>query len=233
MKRALSFLAPLLLLSTTAFAGEAPKAETATPAKTEAKTTSATTTTTTTTTTTKADTIPAPADKAAGKPVDKPVMIGGPMPEVGKDAPDFELPAQDGKKVDLDDYEGKWVVLYFYPKDFTGGCTLEAKNFQADLAKFKAKDVTVLGVSVDSVSSHKEFCTKESLEFKLLSDADHKVSEKYGALMDYKGMKFSSRTTFLIDPKGVIRKVYPKVDPSKHSAEVLADLDALMKAPKG
>lgn len=224
MKRALSFLAPFLLLSTPAFADQ-PKAETATPVKTEAKSTSATTA--------KADTIPAPADKAAEKPVDRPVMIGGPMPEVGKDAPDFELPAQDGKKVDLDDYEGKWVVLYFYPKDFTGGCTMEAKNFQADLAKFKAKDVTILGVSVDSVSSHKDFCTKESLEFKLLSDADHKVSEKYGALMDYKGMKFSSRSTFLIDPKGVIRKVYPKVDPSKHSAEVLTDLDALMKASKG
>jgi len=227
MRRALSFLAPLLLLSIPAFADEAPKAETATPVKTEAKTTSSTTTTTTTTT------IPAPVDKSAEKPVDKPTMIGGPMPEVGKEAPEFELPAQDGKKVELEDYEGKWVVLYFYPKDFTGGCTLEAKNFQADLAKFKAKDVTILGVSVDSVSSHKDFCTKESLEFKLLSDADHKVSEKYGALMDYKGMKFSSRTTFLIDPKGVIRKVYPKVDPSKHSAEVLADLDALMKAPKG
>jgi peroxiredoxin Q/BCP len=223
MKRALSFLAPLLLLSIPAFADEAPKAETATPVKTEAKTTSSVTTTTTTTTT---------ADTTVQKPVDKPTMIGT-MPEVGKEAPEFELPAQDGKKVELEDYEGKWVVLYFYPKDFTGGCTLEAKNFQTDLAKFKAKDVTILGVSVDSVSSHKDFCTKESLEFKLLSDADHKVSEKYGALMDYKGMKFSSRTTFLIDPKGVIRKVYPKVDPSKHSAEVLADLDALMKAPKG
>jgi thioredoxin-dependent peroxiredoxin len=225
MKRALSFLAPLLLLSTAALADEAPKAESA---RTESKTTSATTTTTTTTTT-KTDTIPAPDPK----PADRPMMIGGPMPEVGKDAPDFELPAQDGKKVDLDDYEGKWVVLYFYPKDFTGGCTLEAKNFQADLAKFKEKDVTILGVSVDSVSSHKEFCTKESIEFKLLSDADHKVSGKYGALMEYKGTKFASRTTFLIDPKGVIRKVYPKVDPAKHSAEVLADLDALMKAPKG
>jgi peroxiredoxin Q/BCP len=223
MKRALSFLAPLLLLSTTALAGEAPKAETVT---TDAKTT------TITTTTTKADTIPAPADKAAAKPAG-PVMIGGPMPEVGKEAPEFELPAQDGKKVELDDYEGKWVVLYFYPKDFTGGCTMEAKNFQADLAKFKEKGVEILGVSTDSVGSHQAFCTKETLEFKLLSDADHKVSEKYGALMDYKGMKFSSRSTFLIDPKGVIRKVYPKVDPAKHSAEVLSDLDALMKVSKG
>ena len=222
MKRALSFLAPLLLLSTTALADDAPKAETATPAKIEAKAT-----------TTATDTIPAPAAKAAEKPADKPVMIGGPMPEVGKAAPDFELLAQDGKKVELDDYEGKWVVLYFYPKDFTGGCTMEAKNFQADLAKYKEKNIEILGVSTDSVGSHQAFCTKETLEFKLLSDADHKVSEKYGALMDYKGMKFSSRTTFLIDPKGVIRKVYPKVDPSKHSAEVLADLDALMKASKG
>ena len=94
-------------------------------------------------------------------------MIGGPMPEVGKEAPEFELPAQDGKKVELDDYEGKWVVLYFYPKDFTGGCTAEAKNFQADLAKYKEKNVEILGVSTDSVGSHKAFCIKESLEFKL------------------------------------------------------------------
>jgi peroxiredoxin Q/BCP len=229
MKRALSFLAPLLLVPIVAFADDAPKAETATPAKAaEVQATTPATTTTTTTTTT-----PAPAEKSAEKPADKPVMIGGPMPEVGKEAPEFKLPAQDGKEVKLEDYEGKWVVLYFYPKDFTGGCTLEAKNFEADLAKYKAKDVTILGVSVDSVSSHKDFCAKESLEFKLLSDADHKVSEKYGSLMDYKGMKFSSRSTFLIDPKGVIRKVYPKVNPASHSAEVLADLDALMKAPKG
>src|SRR5262249_41604421 len=114
-----------------------------------------------------------------------------------------------------------------------GGCTLEAKNFQADLDKYKAKDTVVLGVSLDPVTSHKDFCTKESLGFKLLSDADHKVADKYGSLMEYQGTMFASRSTFVIDPDGVVQKVYPKVDPSKHSAEVLADLETLQKAKKG
>jgi len=178
-------------------------------------TTSATTTTTTTTTT-----AAAPATEAT------------PMPEVGKAAPEFTLPSQDGTPVKLSDFKGKWVVLYFYPKDFTGGCTLEAQNFQKDLAKFKAEKAVILGVSVDSVSSHKDFCAKESLEFKLLADPGHEVVTKYGSSMEYKGTTYASRTTFLIDPKGVIQKVYPKVDPAKHSAEVLADLDGLKKAKK-
>ena len=225
MKRALSFLAPLAFVSTVALADDPPApAPTPAPATAAAESTTtpapatstapATTTTTTTTTTT------APAAETK------------PMPEVGKEAPEFKLPSQDGTDVKLEDYKGKWVVLYFYPKDFTGGCTLEAQNFQKDLAKFKAKDAVVLGVSVDSVSSHKDFCTKESLQFKLLSDPGHEVVDKYGSLMMYKGTPYASRTTFLIDPKGVVRKVYPKVDPATHSAEVLADLDGLKKAAK-
>jgi thioredoxin-dependent peroxiredoxin len=194
MTRALSVLAALTLVSSAAFADDAP----------------VTTTTTTTTTT-------APAN---------------PMPEAGKPAPDFTLPSQDGTPVKLSDFKGKWVVLYFYPKDFTGGCTLEAQNFQKDLAKYKAEKAVILGVSVDSVSSHKDFCAKESLEFKLLADPSHDVVAQYGSTMDYKGATYAARTTFLIDPKGVIRKVYPKVDPAKHSAEVLADLDGLKKAKK-
>lgn len=155
------------------------------------------------------------------------------MPEVGKEAPGFKLPSQDGTDVKLEDYKGKWVVLYFYPKDFTGGCTLEAQNFQKDLSKFKARNAVVLGVSLDSISSHRDFCAKESLQFKLLSDPGHAVVDKYGSLMMYKGTPYASRTTFLIDPAGVVRKVYPKVEPATHSAEVLADLDGLGKAKKG
>jgi peroxiredoxin Q/BCP len=149
------------------------------------------------------------------------------QPAVGAKAPEFSLPSQEGKSVSLDQFHGKWVVLYFYPKDFTGGCTMEAHNFQRDLAKYEQKKAAIVGVSVDTVDSHKSFCTKEGLDFKLLSDSDHVVSEKYGSLMDYQGQKFAARNTFLIDPSGVIRKVYVKVKPAGHSDEVLADLQQL------
>src|SRR6476646_9323163 len=104
-------------------------------------------------------------------------------PQAGQPAPDFSLPSGEGGAVSLKDYKGKWVVLYFYPKDFTGGCTLEAHNFQADLTKYDAVNAVILGVSVDTAESHKEFCTKEGLNFKLLSDSDAKVSEQYGSIM--------------------------------------------------
>ena len=150
-------------------------------------------------------------------------------PVAGGAAPDFTLPSQDDSLVSLKDYRGKWVVLYFYPKDQTPGCSREAHNFQADQPKYAQRNAVVLGVSVDSVDSHKKFCTKDGLNFKLLSDADHKVSEAYGSLTNLALVKFSARHTFLIDPAGHIAKAYMSVDPASHSAEVLAELDALEK----
>jgi peroxiredoxin Q/BCP len=152
-----------------------------------------------------------------------------PMPQVGQTAPTFTLPSQDGTPVSLDSYRGKWVVLYFYPKDQTSGCTLEAHNFQKDQSSFDAAHAVILGVSVDTVDSHKAFCTKDGLTFKLLADPDKKVVPQYGSLANYMGMKIAKRNTFLIDPKGKIVKVWTGVDPSKHSQEVLDALNAAEK----
>ena len=148
-------------------------------------------------------------------------------PTAGDRAPAFSLPSQDGAPVSLDQNRGKWVVLYFYPKDFTSGCTLEAHNFQRDIDRYRTADAVVLGVSLDSVDSHKDFCAKEGLNFKLLSDADHAVTKRYGSLMTVKEHDYAARNTFLIDPSGVIRKVYLKVNPATHSEDVLADLGTL------
>ena len=122
-------------------------------------------------------------------------------PAAGTAAPDFSLPTSDGSQVSLKDFKGKWVVLYFYPKDMTSGCTMEAKNFQRDLAKYDKTGAVILGVSVDSPDSHKEFCTKEGLTFKLLADPGGKVSAQYGSTMDYKGTTMAARNTFLINPE--------------------------------
>lgn len=151
-------------------------------------------------------------------------------PSEGAKAPAFSLPSQDGSAVSLDQFLGKWIVLYFYPKDFTGGCTLEAQNFQRDADKYKAKNAVVVGVSVDSVGSHKDFCAKEGLNFKLLADTEHAVSSRYGSMMTYQEKQYSARNTFLIDPTGTIRKVYLKVKPAGHSDEVLTDLATLQAA---
>jgi thioredoxin-dependent peroxiredoxin len=153
-------------------------------------------------------------------------------PAEGSNAPDFTLPSQEGSSVSLKDYRGKWVVLYFYPKDQTPGCSREAHNFQADQPKYAERNAVVLGVSVDSVDSHKKFCAKEGLNFKLLADTGHKVSDTYGSLTNLGVVKFSARHTFLIDPSGKVSKVYTSVDPLKHSAEVLAELDALQRNAK-
>jgi peroxiredoxin Q/BCP len=153
----------------------------------------------------------------------------GTLPQAGQMAPNFTLPSQEGTPVVLDSYRGKWVVLYFYPKDMTSGCTLEAHNFQRDLAKYRAANAVVLGVSVDSVDSHKQFCAKDSLSFTLLSDSEKKVVSEYGSLGSYAGFKIAKRNTFLIDPEGKIVKVWTGVDPSHHSEEVLAALDDFEK----
>jgi peroxiredoxin Q/BCP len=150
-----------------------------------------------------------------------------PMPEVGQPAPTFTLPNQEGTPVALDTYKGKWVVLYFYPKDMTTGCTIEAHNFQHDLDKYKALNAVILGVSVDTVDSHKQFCTKDSLTFTLLADPDKKVVEAYGSLGNYGPMVIANRNTFLIDPSGKIGKVWTKVSPQGHSDEVLAAIGQL------
>ena len=151
------------------------------------------------------------------------------VPAEGSNAPDFTLPSQDGSPVSLKDYRGKWIVLYFYPKDQTPGCTREAHNFQIDQPKYAAFNAVVLGVSVDSVESHKTFCTNDGLNFKLLADTGRKVAESYGSLTNLAVVKFAARHTFLIDPTGKIAKAYTNVDPAKHSSEVLADLNQLQK----
>jgi len=160
----------------------------------------------------------------------RPVSAITEMPAVGTNAPTFNLTTNEGKQASLSDFKGKWVVLYFYPKDFTGGCTLEAHNFQRDLSKYDAVNAVILGVSVDTAESHKSFCAKEGLNFKLLSDSDAKVSEQYGSVMEYNGMKLSARNTFIIDPQGKVVKVFAKVNPTVHSEEVLAALASLQKS---
>jgi peroxiredoxin Q/BCP len=151
------------------------------------------------------------------------------LPSVGQVAPTFTLPSQDGSQISLDSFRGKWVVLYFYPKDMTKGCTIEAHNFQRDQAKFDADNAVILGVSVDTPDSHKEFCTKEGLTFRLLADPEHKVVDAYGSLGHFGTMTIASRNTFLIDPHGKIVKEWTKVDPSVHSEEVLAAISELKK----
>jgi thioredoxin-dependent peroxiredoxin len=150
-------------------------------------------------------------------------------PAVGTAAPDFKLNSQEGKPISLHDFKGKWVVLYFYPKDMTTGCTIEAHNFQRDLSKYDAKNTVILGVSVQDEKSHQEFCAKESLTFKLLADTNKEVSEKYDSVMNLGVMKLSARHTYLIDPSGVVRKVWTSVDVKTHSDDVLAAIDELEK----
>lgn len=150
-------------------------------------------------------------------------------PTAGSKAPDFTLKSQEGKTVSLHDFKGKWVVLYFYPKDFTQGCTIEAHNFQADQDKYTKMNAAIVGVSVDTVDSHQQFCTKENLTFKLLADEKHEVVNSYGSTQKFGANEVAARNTFLVDPQGTIRKVYLKVDPNPHSKEVLEALAELQK----
>ena len=151
-------------------------------------------------------------------------------PQAGTMAPEFTLPTQEGNPVSLKEFRGKWVVLYFYPKDMTTGCTIEAHNFQRDQDQYTKRNAVVLGVSVDTPDSHKQFCTKEGLTFKLLADQDHKVTSAYGSLKNYGVTELAARNTFIIDPSGKIVKVYTGVEPNKHSEEVIAELDGLKKS---
>jgi peroxiredoxin Q/BCP len=158
---------------------------------------------------------------------------GDKAPAVGTQAPDFTLNSQEGKPVSLHDFKGKWVVLYFYPKDFTSGCTVEAHNFQRDLAQYEAKNAAIVGVSMQDENSHQQFCTKEGLSFKLLADTKSDVSSQYDSVMNMGVAKLSARHTFLIDPQGKVEKVWLDVKPASHSEEVLAALTQLQSGSSG
>ncbi len=154
-------------------------------------------------------------------------------PAVGSAAPPFKLQDQDGKWHSLSDYKGKWVVLYFYPKDGTPGCTTEACAFRDNIFAFDKEGAVVLGVSVDDVADHKEFAEKHSLPFTLLADPTKSVAKEYGVLKTYMGvMEMAKRETFIIDPQGRVAKRYETVDPEGHSTAVLDDLKALKAADK-
>lgn len=153
--------------------------------------------------------------------------MGGKQPLLNQRAPEFTLPTNTGDgNISLTDYRGQWVVLYFYPKDFTSGCTLEAQRFQRDLPKYMQKNAQILGVSADDVDSHAEFCDSEGLKFPLLADTDGKVSKAYGSWMGFVSM----RHTFIIDPEGILRETFLGVRPAIHSTEVLARLDELQSS---
>ena len=155
-------------------------------------------------------------------------VLAADMPPVGTTAPNFTLPSQDGSPVNLSSFKGKWVVLYFYPKDQTSGCSMEAHNFQRDLPKYEALHAAVLGVSLDTVDSHKAWCTKDSFTFKMLADPDHKVVDEYGVpLMSHAGASYATRDTFLISPEGKIMKVWQVKDIANHSTEVLAAIQSM------
>jgi thioredoxin-dependent peroxiredoxin len=159
------------------------------------------------------------------------VHAAGDLAPVGASAPNFTLPNQENKPISLADYKGKWVVLYFYPKDQTSGCSLEAHNFQRDLPKYQALNAVVLGVSLDTVESHKTWCTKDGFSFKMLADPNHKVVDLYGVPVktfdSANGpVSIAMRDTFLISPEGKIVKEWEVKDIQGHSDEVLAAIQA-------
>lgn len=153
------------------------------------------------------------------------------MLKVGQQAPHITLPDQDGVVRNLADYQGQWLLLYFYPKDNTTGCTKQACMLRDDFMGFKKLRVQVVGVSVDSVKSHKKFADEYKLPFTLLSDEQKEAVNKYGVWQEKSmyGRKYMGtlRTSFLINPKGIIEKIYEKVVPAEHSKQVLEDLKNL------
>jgi len=150
------------------------------------------------------------------------------QPSVGSRAPEFELADQTGQLHSLEDYREQWVVLYFYPKDETPGCTTEACEFRDNIFAFRDLNAQILGVSLDDVDSHLEFAEKHSLPFPLLADTDGSTSDAYGVKTRMFGMTVAKRQTFIITPNGSIAKHYEKVKPADHSAEVIADLKTLV-----
>lgn len=148
----------------------------------------------------------------------------GPAPEVGSLAPDFKLPDQQGRLHSLSDHAGHWLVLYFYPKDDTPGCTREACSFRDGLPRLETAGAHVVGVSVDSPESHEQFAAKYALPFPLLADTDGHTARQYGALMDWQIFRLAKRMTFLIGPDGRIHRVFSRVDPNSHADEILAVL---------
>lgn len=155
------------------------------------------------------------------------LALGGPQPGLEQPAPMFTLPTNTGDgDISLADYRGQWVVVYFYPQDFTSGCTLEAQRFQRDLPKYLERNAQILGISVDDVTSHAEFCDAEGLRFPLLSDVTGAVSQSYGSYLTGRSL----RHTYIIDPNGILRAAFLGVRPAIHSAEVLAKLDELQQA---
>jgi peroxiredoxin Q/BCP len=154
-------------------------------------------------------------------------------PSVGQPAPAFKLQDQDGKWHSLADYKGKWVAIYFYPKDDTPGCTTQACSFRDNVFAYNKEGAVILGISVDDVASHKAFAAKHGLPFALLADADKSVAKTYGVLRNYGVMEVARRDTFLVDPQGRVAKHYESVKPDGHSQLVLDDIKALKAKPAG
>lgn len=155
------------------------------------------------------------------------------QPAVGEAAPAFRLQDQNGNWVALDDFKGKWIAVYFYPKADTPGCTKEACEFRDNIFAFEEIGATVIGVSIDAIKDQKKFAEKYSLPFPLLADIDGKTAAAYGVLNNLGVMKIAKRQSFLIGPDGRIARHYEKVDPASHSKEVLADLKALIGTDQG
>jgi peroxiredoxin Q/BCP len=159
-----------------------------------------------------------------------PALSAADQPVVGSEAPGFNLQDQNGEWHKLENYDGQWLAVYFYPKDDTPGCTTEACSFRDNIYSFQAIGANVVGISVDDVDSHKKFSDKYKLPFTLLADDGGETSKAYGVLRDYKLMKIASRETFIVNPEGVVAKHYKDVDPDTHTEEVLADLKSMMSA---